>query len=87
MSTLRKYRIKVEERQNGDKYYTPQVGTPKLIGRRSVYLFTDWKNIISDGESSSTSSMTSSHKLKICGFPNLGWFIHEVKFMNHSNFI
>jgi hypothetical protein len=57
MSTLRKYRIKVEERQNGDKYYTPQVGTPKLIGRRSVYLFTDWKNIISDGESSSTSSI------------------------------
>ncbi len=29
----RMYRIKVEERQNGNKYFTPQVGTPKLIGR------------------------------------------------------
>ena len=40
------YRIKVEEKNNGEKRYIPQVGTPKLtIGKRSVYPWLDWKNL------------------------------------------
>jgi hypothetical protein len=40
------YRIKVEEKNNGEKQYIPQVGTPKLtIGKRSVYPWLDWKNL------------------------------------------
>ena len=40
------YRIKVEEKNNGEKQYIPQVGTPKLtICKRSVYPWIDWKNL------------------------------------------
>lgn len=40
------YRIKVEVKNNGEKQYIPQVGTPKLtIGKRSVYPWLDWKNL------------------------------------------
>lgn len=43
-----KYRIKIEERNNGDKWYIPQVGTTKLkIGKFDI-LSTEWKNIIED---------------------------------------
>jgi len=38
------YRIKVEEKNNGEKQYIPQVATPKLtIGKHSVYPWLDWK--------------------------------------------
>ena len=38
-----KYRIKVEEKNNGEKRYIPQVATPKLtICKRSVYPWLDW---------------------------------------------
>ena len=41
------YRIKVEECNNGKKYYIPQIGTPKLtFCKRSVYPGEDWKNLI-----------------------------------------
>jgi hypothetical protein len=41
------YRIKVEEKNNGKKQYTPQVATPKLtICKRSVYPWLDWYNLI-----------------------------------------
>ena len=40
------YRIKIEERNNGEKRYIPQVGTPKLRTGRIVWLGTNWENII-----------------------------------------
>ena len=43
------YRIKVEVKNNGEKQYIPQVGTPKLtICKRSVYPWLDWKNLFSN---------------------------------------
>ena len=40
------YRIKIEERNNGEKHYIPQVGTPKLRTGRIIFLNTNWENII-----------------------------------------
>ena len=40
------YRIKIEERNNGEERYIPQVGTPKLRTGRVVWLGTKWENII-----------------------------------------
>ena len=41
------YRIKVEECNNGKKYYIPQIGTPKLtFCKRSVYPWMQWKGLI-----------------------------------------
>ena len=43
------YRIKVEEKNNGEKQYIPQVATPKLtICKRSVYPWLDWDNLYPD---------------------------------------
>lgn len=40
------YRIKVEVKNNGEKQYIPQAGTPKLtICKRSVYPWLEWKNL------------------------------------------
>ena len=40
------YRIKVEECNNGKKYYIPQIGEPKLtFCKRSVYPWLDWDNL------------------------------------------
>ena len=40
------YRIKVEVKNNGEKQYIPQVGTPRLtFGKRSVYPWLEWKNL------------------------------------------
>jgi hypothetical protein len=44
-----KYRIKVETTNGGDVRYTPQFGKPKLtIGKRSVYPWLDWYNIVEE---------------------------------------
>ena len=40
------YRIKIEEKNNGEKGYIPQVGEPRLKLGRFVHLYTDWENII-----------------------------------------
>ena len=41
------YRIKVEEKNNGQKSYIPQVGELKLtFCLRSIYPRIDWKNLI-----------------------------------------
>lgn len=41
------YRIKVEEKNNGEKRYIPQAATPRLtICKRSVYPWLDWYNLI-----------------------------------------
>ena len=41
------YRIKVEECNNGKKYYIPQIGEPKLtFCKRSVYPWMQWKGLI-----------------------------------------
>jgi hypothetical protein len=42
------YRIKIEEKNNGEKRYIPQVGTPKLRTGRVVWLGTNWENILTD---------------------------------------
>ena len=40
------YRIKVEVKNNGEKQYIPQAGTPRLtFGKRSVYPWLDWKDL------------------------------------------
>jgi hypothetical protein len=40
------YRVKIEEKNNGEKDYIPQVGIPKLRTGRVVWLGTKWENII-----------------------------------------
>lgn len=40
------YRIKIEEKNNGEKVYIPQVGEPRLKLGRFTHLYTDWENII-----------------------------------------
>jgi hypothetical protein len=40
------YRIKIEEHNNEEKRYIPQVGTPKLRTGRVIWLNTNWENII-----------------------------------------
>ena len=40
------YRIKIEQRNNGEKHYIPQVGIPKLRTGRVIWLYTNWENII-----------------------------------------
>ena len=40
------YRIKVEEKNNGQKHYIPQVGEPKLLGGKIPYLYLKWKSLI-----------------------------------------
>jgi len=56
------YRIKIEERNNGEKRYIPQVGTPKLRTGRVVWLGTNWENIITQyNRYILTNGMTESH--------------------------
>ncbi len=57
-----RYRIKVEERKNGDVFYIPQVGHPKLTTSVYCYLFTEWYNIIDSNTHSKT--LTASHHLE-----------------------
>lgn len=54
------YRIKVEEKNNGQKHYIPQVGEPKLtFCLRSVYPRIDWKNLIPTYKTTSIFSETT----------------------------
>jgi len=56
------YRIKIEEKNNGEKRYIPQVGTPKLRTGRVVWLGTNWENIITQyNRYILTNGMTESH--------------------------
>ena len=43
-----RYRIKINEFNNGEKLYIPQVGTPKLSLGKYVHLNYEWKNILMD---------------------------------------
>lgn len=45
---MKRYRVKIEERNNGEKWYTPQVGNVSIIGKMYLNLFTDWENILVD---------------------------------------
>lgn len=40
------YRIKIEEKNNGEKWYIPQVGEERLKLGRFIHLYINWKNII-----------------------------------------
>jgi|688.fasta_scaffold717646_3 hypothetical protein len=42
------YRIKVEEKNNGQKSYIPQVGELKLSLGKYCYVWKEWLNIICD---------------------------------------
>jgi len=56
------YRIKIEEKNNGEKRYIPQVGTPKLRTGRTIWLGTNWENIITQyNRYILTNGMTESH--------------------------
>ena len=41
-----RYRIQIEEKNNGKKWHIPQVGEPRLKLGRFTHLYTDWENII-----------------------------------------
>jgi hypothetical protein len=43
-----KYRIKIEERNNGDKVYIPQVAKLSIVGRLWPKTNINWENIIYD---------------------------------------
>ena len=56
------YRIKIEEKNNGEKRYIPQVGTPKLKTGRTIWLYTNWENILTHhNRYILTNSMTESY--------------------------
>jgi len=40
------YRIKVEECNNGKKYYIPQIGEPKLNVGKYCHAWLEWRNLI-----------------------------------------
>lgn len=52
-----KYRIEIEERNNGEKRYTPQVGIPSLKIGKFDFLSMKWGNIIEDNTSFWISSL------------------------------
>lgn len=54
------YRIKIEEKNNGDKWYIPQVGTPRLKIGKFDFLSTEWKNLIEDTTSFWISSIAQT---------------------------
>lgn len=43
-----KYRIEIEERNNGEKRYIPQVGIPSLKIGKFDFFSIKWRNIIKD---------------------------------------
>jgi len=42
---MSQYRIKIEERYNGEKWHIPQVGEERLKLGRFIHLYIDWENI------------------------------------------
>lgn len=57
------YRIKIEEKNNGEKWHIPQVGEPRLKLGRFIHLYTDWENIILNYQSFMTA------KSMFCSYP------------------
>lgn len=55
---MHQFRIKKEEKWNGECQWTPQVGTPRLTVGRYLYLKLDWENIL---EKSLTTSKTQKY--------------------------
>lgn len=57
------YRIKIEEQNNGKKWYIPQFGEKKLSIGKFCRLTTNWENILVDKLSrvQTSSSMTYSY--------------------------
>ena len=43
---MKRYRVKIEEQNDGKKWYTPQVGNVTLIGKWQLNLRTNWENIL-----------------------------------------
>ena len=53
------YRIKIEEKNNGEKRHIPQVGESRLKLGRFIHLYTDWENIIPNHQSFITAKSMS----------------------------
>jgi hypothetical protein len=62
------YRIKIEEKNNGETWYIPQVGEDRLRLGRFIHLYIDWENIIPQ-------HLTSAQKQYDCGL--------KEKFLTH----
>ena len=48
---MSQYRIEIEERKNGEKWYIPQVGIPSLKIGKFDFFSTKWRNIIEQTDS------------------------------------
>ena len=59
-----RYRIQIEEKNNGEKWHIPQVGEPRLKIGRFTHLYTDWENIIPQHQSFITAKSMSYSYLK-----------------------
>jgi len=46
MKKMKRYRVKIEEQNDGKKWYTPQVGNVSIVGKMYLNLFTYWENIL-----------------------------------------
>ena len=58
MMKMKRYRVKIEEQNDGKKLYTPQVGNVSIIGKMYLNLFTYWENILAyDGGYCQTARM------------------------------
>ena len=60
----KEYRIKVEEQNDGEKSYIPQVGYPKLYLGKICDVWIEWKNLVTwnaSGEISPSDKTTSLH--------------------------
>lgn len=60
---MENYRIKIVEKNNGEKRYIPQVGFPRLKVGRFVFLSMSWENIIKAHDFSyyTATTMQASH--------------------------
>ena len=81
-----KYRIQVETTNGGEKKYTPQFGKPKLtIGKRSVYPWLDWYNIVEGlGRVSLDKSTRMTYKTEEEALKIIEWYKKVVRRLEKS---
>ena len=81
-----KYRIQVETTNGGEKKYTPQFGKPKLtIGKRSVYPWLDWFNIVEGlGRVSLDKSTRMTYKTEEEALKIIEWYKKVVRRLEKS---
>ena len=81
-----KCRIQVETTNGGEKKYTPQFGKPKLtIGKRSVYPWLDWYNIVEGlGRVSLDKSTRMTYKTEEEALKIIEWYKKVVRRLEKS---